>query len=85
MSPVSGTDPGGPLHAGTSLGLEFAPPQAALHGELSAGWAPRAVRGGRRGGFSLALTVELDFTTPDPKARRDAKTGQQGLGWLLGR
>lgn len=85
VTPVGGTDPGGAFHAGMSLGLEFAPPKGALHGELSYGYAPRAIRGERRGGHSVALTAELDFMTPDVKTRRGAKTQQQGLGWLLGR
>lgn len=85
VSPARGSDPGGVWHAGFGAGLEFSPRDGALHAELSYGFSPTALRGGRRGGHSLALTAEIDFLSPDPKTRRGAKTRQQGLGWLLGR
>ena len=85
VTPIPRTDPGGSLHAGMSVGLEFAPPGAALHGELTYGYSPTAVRGRRRGGQTIAIAFEIDFMTPDVKARKDAQTRQEGLGWLLGR
>jgi hypothetical protein len=85
VTPIRGTDPGGSLHAGMSVGLEFAPPKGALHGELTYGYAPRAVRGNHRGGEAFAITAELDFMTPDLESRKGVKTSQQGFGWLLGR
>jgi hypothetical protein len=85
VTPIGGTDPGGPLHAGFGLGLEFAPRKAALHGELTYGYSPTAIRGERRGAHSIALTAEVDFLTPEKGPARRANTRQQGLGWLLGR
>jgi hypothetical protein len=85
VAPIQGTDPGGPLHAGVSVGLEFSPPKGALHWELAYGYAPRAIRGDHRGGHTYALTAEIDFMTADDKTRESAKTRQQGLNWLLGR
>ena len=85
VTPIRGTDPGGPLHVGFSLGLEFAPAKGALHWELTYGYAPLAVRGNHRGGHTYAVAAELDFMTADDKTRKDAKTRQQGLNWLLGR
>lgn len=85
VTPIRGTDPGGPLHAGVSLGLKFAPPKGALHWELSYGFAPLAVRGNHRGGQMVALTAELDFLTPDINTQGGLKSRQQGLGWLFGR
>ncbi len=84
VAPISGTDPGGSLHAGMSAGLEFSPRQGALHGELSYGYSPTALRGNRRGGHSIALTAEIDFMTPDVATRKGTKIRQEGLGWLLG-
>ncbi len=85
VTAIRGTDPGGPLHAGFSAGLEFSPEKGALHWEMTYGYSPTAVRGNRRGGHTYALSAELDFMTPDAKVRKDAKTRQQGLNWLLGR
>lgn len=85
VTPVPGTDPGGAVHEGFGAGLEFSPPRAALHGELAYGYSPSALRGGRRGGHSVALTLEVDFMTPDERVHKGAKTTQEGLGWLLGR
>lgn len=85
VSPVRGTEPGGVIHEGFSSGLEFSPRTAALHGELSYGYSPSAVRGNHRGGHSVAMTFEIDFMTPDEKTHKGAKTSQEGLGWLLGR
>lgn len=84
VTPIAGTDPGGVLHSGFGAGIEFAPRDGALHGELSYGFAPRAVRGSGRGGSGIALTMEIDFTTDDENTRKNAKTRQEGLGWLLG-
>jgi hypothetical protein len=86
VTPIRGTDPGGVFHGGFSAGVEFCPEDAALHGELSYGYSPSALRGERRGGHALALTLEIDFMThPDRTKRRGPKTSQEGLGWLLGR
>jgi hypothetical protein len=85
VTPVARTDPGGVFHAGFSLGVGFSPRNAALHGALAYGYSPTAVRGGRRGGHSAALTFEIDFMTGQDKASKATRTTQEGLGWLLGR
>ena len=83
ISPVAGTDPGGARHAGVGAGLEFTPLKGALHGMLSYGWSPTALREGGRGGQGIALSLEINFETP-PKTPTPSMRTQQGLRWLLG-
>jgi hypothetical protein len=85
VAPIRGTDPGGTLHAGVGTGVQFVPPKGALHAELAYGYAPTALRGTRRGGHSVALSLEIDFVAPEVGTGNLAKTRQQGLGWLFGR
>ena len=83
ITPVAGTDAGGARHAGVGTGLEFAPLKGALHAMLSYGYSPTALRGGRRGGDGVALSLEINFETPTVPTR--PIDTQQGLRWLLGR
>lgn len=84
VAPAPGTDPGGALHAGVGLGLEFVPRRGALRVMTSYGYAPTAARGGGRGGQALALGVEVDFAAPAGGRRGRLTPTQEGLRWLLG-
>lgn len=84
IDPVRGTDAGGTLHAGGSVGLEFMPKKAAFRGMLSYGYAPTAARGAGLGGQEIALGVEINFLAPPVSRRSRLNTTQQGLRWLLG-
>jgi hypothetical protein len=84
ITPVEGTDSGGARHVGVGTSVEFTPLKGALHAMLAYGYSPTALRGGRRGGDGVALSVEINFETP-PKGARRPKNTQQGLRWLLGR
>jgi hypothetical protein len=86
VTALPGTDPGGARHAGVGAGLEFSPLQGALHGMLSYGYSPTALRAGGRGAHGVAFSLEINFeTVPQTPTRpmRPMRT-QQGLRWLLG-
>ncbi len=51
--------------------------------QLDYGYSPTAMRGGRRGGQGVALSVEVNFETQTTTPRSPIKA-QQGLRWLLG-
>jgi hypothetical protein len=84
IAPVTGTDAGGSQHAGAGVGFEFAPRKAALHGMISYGYSPTAVRGGTRGGQGVALGLELNFEGPARISGAIPADTQEGLRWLLG-
>ena len=83
ITPVPGTDAGGAQHLGVGTGIEFTPRQGALHGMLSYGYSPTALRGGERGGHGVALSLEVNFDGP-AKTPRLPTTVQQGMSWLVG-
>lgn len=84
VKPVRGTDPGGTYHGGVGVALGFMPKRAALRGEFSYGYSPTALRGRRRGGHGVALTMELNFNAPGLPSRARLPSTQEGLRWLLG-
>ena len=83
VATVPGADAGGPRHVGVGAGLEFVPARGALRTQLDYGYSPTAARGGGRGGHAVALSVEINFASPAPRAGRPPDS-QQGLRWLLG-
>lgn len=84
VAPVRGVDSGGVLHAGLGGGLAWIPTGGAYAAELCYGFAPTAVRGGRKGAHSVATTFQVNFLAPVTGAH-GAPARQQGLRWLLGR
>ena len=84
IAPVEGTDAGGAQHAGVGTSIEFTPRRGALHGVLSYGYSPTALRGGGRGGQGVALSIELNLEPRKSKTGQPVYDTQQGLRWLLG-
>ncbi len=84
IAPVIGTDPGGAQHAGAGASFEFTPRKGAFHGMLAYGYSPTALRGDRRGGHGLALSMELNFETTSSRNAALPMRNQTGMRWFLG-